>query len=418
LAFWVSILKVKQMHKNNILYISLTGMTEPLGRSQVLEYLIDLSKENKIYLISFEREDDLSSVDEIKELITDYNIEWHYKVYSNKYGVVSTVGQIVQSIRLGSKLIKEHSIDIVHARSMIPATMGLLLKKIHGVKLLFDIRGFAIDEKVDSRRLNKSSLLYKVLKKLDNHLYKASDHIVTLTHVAKEILHEKLDIPYEKTTVIPTCASKEVFKRLTSAEIEIFKSSLGYKKEDTIIIHTGTVSGWYDFDSELALVKAMMIEDEDVHFLVLNKSEQPFIQQMFDKDEMPEERVAISSSSFDEVHKYLNIADASLFLIKPSYSKQASAPTKFAENVACRLPSITNGNVGDMGFYLDRYDVGTVINVDTLDEELEVVAKELLDHMKNSVVKEDEYKTLFDEHFDKNMAVRKYQTIYEKLTNA
>ena len=391
-------------------------MTEPLGRSQVLEYLIDLSKENKIYLISFEREQDLGNVDEIKAFIKDFDIEWQYMVYSNKYGVASTVGQIVQSIRLGSKLIKEHSIDIVHARSMIPATMGLLLKKIHGVKLLFDIRGFAIDEKVDSRRLNKSSLLYKVLKKLDNHLYKASDHIVTLTHVAKEILHEKLDIPYEKTTVIPTCASKEVFKRLTSAEIEIFKSSLGYKKEDTIIIHTGTVSGWYDFESEVKLIKEMMKKEQDIHFLVLNKNEQPFIEKIVTEQALPTPKVKITSSTFDEAHKYLNIADASIFFIKPSYSKQASAPTKFAENVACKLPSVTNSEVGDMAYYMQQYNVGYVVDLKILDEELNMIAKAILEKLSNSDFRQSDFSTLFNEHFDKDMAVKKYNAIYADLT--
>ena len=69
----------------NVLYLSLTGMTEPLGRSQVLEYLINLSKENKIYLISFERDNDLENVNEIKALIKGHDIEWHYFTYSNKY---------------------------------------------------------------------------------------------------------------------------------------------------------------------------------------------------------------------------------------------------------------------------------------------------------------------------------------------
>jgi len=94
---------------------------------------------------------------------------------------------------------------------MIPATMGFILKKMYGIKLLFDIRGFAIDEKVDSGRLRKGSLLYKVLKKLDDLLYKTSDHIVTLTHSAKMILEEKLKIPHERITVIPTCANKNLF---------------------------------------------------------------------------------------------------------------------------------------------------------------------------------------------------------------
>ncbi|HQR74649.1 MAG TPA: glycosyltransferase [Sulfurovum sp.] len=399
----------------NVLYISLTGMTEPLGRSQVLEYLIDLSKAHNIYLISFERKHDLERVDEIKALVETHNIEWSYGVYSNKYGVVSAVWQILKTVRLGSKLIKKHAIDIVHARSMIPATIGLLLKRWHGVKLFFDIRGFAIDEKVDSGRLKKGSLLYKMLKKLDDHLYGAADHIVTLTHKAKEILNEQLTISKEKITVIPTCANKEVFKLMDEEQKVTFKRALGYAKSDKIVLHTGTVGTWYDFESEVKLVKEMMRQDETIHFLVLNKNEQDFIRQMFETYTLSPGRVRISSSSFDEVYKYLNIADVSLFFIKSSYSKQASAPTKFAENVACRLPSITNANVGDMGFYLEQYKVGMMIDLDLLDNNLESIVSELLKQIEVSDFKENDFERLFFEHFDKEMAVRKYSEIYRNL---
>ena len=399
---------------NNVLYISLTGMTEPLGRSQVLEYIIDLSKENRFYLISFEREQDLKNVNEIKELIKEHNIEWHYLIYSNKYGVFSTINQLWKVVHLGSKLINNNSIDIIHARSMIPATMGLLLKKLYGIKLLFDIRGFAIDEKVDSGRLEKKSLLYKTLKKLDNYLYKQSDHIVTLTHIAKEILHKQLQIPIEKITVIPTCANKKLFRLLDRDEKKSFKKTLGYSVDDKIILHTGTVSGWYDFEKEVKLIKEMIKQDKNVYFLVLNKHEQPFIKEIFNKYELPQEQVKISSSTFNEVHKYLNIANASLFFIKPSFSKQASAPTKFAENVACFLPSITNRGVGDMGYYLDKYNVGMLIDIEKLDKEIEVISKNILIQMENKI-KKDDYEKLFYEHFDKDMAVNKYQIIYNLL---
>ena len=70
------------MRKRGVLYLSLTGMTEPLGRSQVLEYLIELSKENRIFLISFERKEDLSNVNQIKSLVDAHNIEWVYLIYS------------------------------------------------------------------------------------------------------------------------------------------------------------------------------------------------------------------------------------------------------------------------------------------------------------------------------------------------
>lgn len=399
----------------NILYISLTGMTEPLGRSQVLEYLIDLNHQNNIYLISFERESDLGNIDEIKALIEKYNIQWHYLIYSNKYGVLSTLSQIFKSTYLGSKLIKAKSIEIIHARSMIPATIGMILKNIYNVKLLFDIRGFAIDEKVDGGRLKRGTFIFSLLKKLDNHLYRTSDHIITLTHKAKEILADTLNVEDEKITVIPTCANKEIFKPMDKIEKDRFKISLGYLTEDIVIIHTGTVSGWYDFEKEVNLVNKLMKLDKNIYFLILNKQEHQFIQEIVTKCKLPKERVKITSCAFDQIYKYLNIADISLFFIKPSYSKQASAPTKFAENVACYLPSITNSGVGDMAYYMQQYDVGYIVDLEKLDEDLDIVVSEINDYIKHHTLDKKAYDALFSEHFDKKMAVRKYQYVYDLL---
>jgi glycosyltransferase involved in cell wall biosynthesis len=389
-------------------------MTEPLGRSQVLEYLINLSKNNKFYLISFERENDLKNLDEIKKLVRKHNIEWHYLKYSNKFGIFSTIKQVVQVVKIASKLIKQHSISIIHARSMIPATIGIILKKIYKIKLVFDIRGFAIDEKLDSGRLNSNGFLFKQLKVLDNYLYKNAEHVVTLTYKAKDILKESLNIDNNKITVIPTCANQEVFTLLNSKEKETFKNTMGYKKEDKIIIHTGTVSGWYDFDSEIKLIKELIKQDSTVHFLVLNKNEHNFIDKVIKNYNIPKNKITITSTDFKEMYKYLNIANASLFFIKPSFSKQASAPTKFAENVACNLPSITNSDVGDMELYMNSYDVGYIIELNKLDNSISKIAKNIIQFIdENRDI--NEYNQLFDKYFDKNIAIKKYNEIYTLL---
>ena len=398
-----------------ILYISLTGMTEPLGRSQVLEYLSDLSVNNSLYLISFERKEDIAALDTIKDLTIKKGIQWHHFIYSNQYGLFSTLLQILKATTFASRWIKTHEIQIIHARSIIPAVMGLLLKKWQGTRLLFDIRGFAIDEKVDSGRLKKGSLLFYILKKLDNYLYRSADHVVTLTHVAKEILHNNLTIPFENMTVIPTCASKDIFKVMNETDKNTFKQSLGYKSHEKIILHTGTVTGWYDFDSEVALVKEMIRQDDDIYFLILNKNEQLFINDTLNKHAFPKEKVRISSCDFEDVYQYLGIANLSLFFIKPSYSKQASAPTKFAENTACQLPSVTNNNVGDIGYYLQHYKVGYSLNLASLSDNLTKVAASLLQKISKQQTTLTDFDRLFETSFDKKIAVKKYQQIYQRL---
>jgi len=398
-----------------ILYISLTGMTEPLGRSQVLEYLTDLSVKNTLYLISFERKKDLETLDTIKCLTKNKGIQWHYFIYSNQYGLLSTLRQILKATLFASRWIKENDIQIIHARSIIPATIGMLLKKWQGIRLLFDIRGFAIDEKIDSGRLKKGSLLFYTLKKLDNYLYRSADHVVILTHIAKKILHKELNIPLENMTVIPTCASRDVFKVMNETERKAFKHSLGYKPHEKIILHTGTVTGWYDFDSEIVLVKEMIQQDKNVHLLILNRNEQQFIKDTLNKHAFPKENVRVSSSSFEDMYQYLSIADLSLFFIKPSYSKQASAPTKFAENVACRLLSVTNSNVGDASYYLQHYEVGHIVNLAFLKHNLTEVAATILQRISKKPTTSSDFDRLFETSFDKKIAVKKYQQIYTRL---
>lgn len=394
-------------------------MTEPLGRSQVLEYLIDLSHNTNITLISFERSKDLSSIEEVNLIVNKHGIKWYHIPYSNKFGLISSLFQIARSVILGSKIIKSETIHIIHARSMIPAVIGIILKKLYKVKLLFDIRGFAIDEKVDSGRLKKSTLLYKTLKYIDNHLYKHSDHVVTLTFVAKNLLQEKLNIAETKITVIPTCVNKNIFKPLNIEEISVLKKSLNYHPhKDKIIIHTGTVSGWYDFEKEAILVREMMNHDANLHFIILNKNEHGYINEYIVNFRFPKNRVKVLSAQFIDVYKYLNIADASLFFIKSSYSKQASAPTKFAENVACYLPSITNENVGDMGYYINQYEVGFAIVLEKFNKNITSIALDVLKTIDANKIDVNVYDSLINEHFDKNIAVKKYSAIYNSLISA
>ncbi len=52
----------------NILYLSYTGLTEPLGVSQVLAYLKGLARDHRITLVSFEKRAELANAALIADL--------------------------------------------------------------------------------------------------------------------------------------------------------------------------------------------------------------------------------------------------------------------------------------------------------------------------------------------------------------
>lgn len=402
------------MKKTNVLYISIIGMSEPLGKSQVLEYLQDLSMEYNMSLYTFEKSLDSDTLLEIQKTMDQYGIDWSYQFYSNKYGVFTTVQQIISSVLTLKKLVKNKKIKIIHARSMIPVLIALVLKTMHKVKVLFDIRGFQIDEKAEIGRIKHTSFLYKTLKFLESYAYRKSDSVVTLTHASKKMIDEITEP--EKVTVIPTCANRNVFKVISEKEKEEFKKSLGYLITDKIIIHAGTVSNWYDFDSELLLMQNLMQKDKRIHFLILNKGEHEFIAQKLNEYDLDASRVKVTEVNFYEMYKYLNIAAASLFIIKPTFSKTASAPTKFAENLACALFSITNNGIGDMDtFFVEHPDVGYSFDVEEIKTSIDIISDNIFMHLNNEKQDFGSYGELYDKYLSKEIAIEKYSAIYDVL---
>lgn len=397
----------------NILYISILGMSEPLGKSQVLEYLIDLKKEHNISLYSFEKDLSQETIDELSKKIQESGIDWYYQKYSNRYGIFSTIKQILSAYQELKSIVKSKNIQIVHARSLIPVVIALILKRKYNLKVIYDIRGFQIDEKAEVGRLKKDSILYKLLKGIEHYAYKQSDSIVTLTYAS---------IPYisqfankDKITVIPTCANKELFKRMPSSERKVFKEALGYEDSDKILLHAGAVSNWYDFDNELKIVSELMKNDKNLHYLILNKSEHDFIAKKIEEFQIDKNRLKVLEVDFYDMYKYLNIADASIFIIKPTFSKTASAPTKFAENLACGLYSITNNGIGDMNkFFKENKTIGYSFDIKEVDTKLSDICADIV--MGMSITKNmEEYDNVYNKYLSKQMAIEKYTQVYSHL---
>lgn len=393
-------------------------MTEPLGESQVLEYLLDLVKSNSIYLLSFEKPTDKSKFQKTEALLNKAGIQWEYLKYSNQYGIFSSLLQILKALSKISKIAKKEKIQIVHTRSLIPAVMGLLTKKLFKTKLIFDIRGFAIDEKILEGRLQANSWLTRRLKNLEAYLYKKADHIVTLTHASKPIIKKNYHINDKSITVIPTCANVEIFKPIDDLEKNSIKAKLGFSKDDPIVLHNGSLNSWVDFEAEIKLFEQLSYINPRVNFLFLNKGQHDLIKSHLKNSHLPANRCTIISAELKEIPLYLNIADICVFFIKPSFAKQASAPTKFAEMVACHLPAISNSQYGDMEYYLNSYAVGLLFNLADVHNHPDIVADKVINFITNNKKTSPPrecFEHLVTNHFSKKVAVERYQSIYDSL---
>ncbi len=392
-----------------MLYISYDGMLEPLGQSQVLAYLSRLSNQYCIHLISFEKSADWAALAErerIAKEIANAGIVWHPLSYHKRPSVLATTWDIICGVVVGLWLVIRHRLHIVHARSYVPSVIALTLKSLVGVKYIFDMRGFWVDERVDGGLWKRGGRKFRVAKGFERRFLMAADHIVSLTHAAVHEIERMycLRSRMPPVTVIPTCADLARFAPLPRKSEDSSSFILGY---------LGSAGTWYLFD-EVAVGFARLLRFRpDARFLVVNRGEHAYIQARLSAAGVSDNRVEFATVTHEEVPHQLARMDAAIFFIKPVFSKQGSAPTKLAEFLGCGIPCLSNAGVGDMSEILEGEQVGVALK--TFDEvEMREGLQRLLLMVEDPNTR-DRCVSAAQKHFSLSEGVSRYRSIYERL---
>lgn len=336
-----------------VLYISYDGMLEPLGQSQVLAYQERLADPGKFHLLSFEKPDsDTQSQREVTRRMKASGIIWHPRRYHKSPSALATSYDILLGSATGLWLVLRHRIRIVHARSYVPAVMALILKKLTGVRFVFDMRGFWADERVDGGLWPRDGRMYRVAKWFEQRFLLGADHVVSLTHAAvTEMKHfDYLQGHMPAFTVIPTCADLGRFKPLP-----------GIRKGGFVLGYVGSAGTWYEFDATVLCFAQLLQINPHARFLIINRNEHDYILERLKLGGVPLTSVELRSSRHDEVFSQMARMNAAVFFIKQVFSKQASAPTKLGEFLACGIPCLSNSGVGDMAKILEGDGVGVAV---------------------------------------------------------
>ena len=202
----------------NILYLSYDGLTDPLGRSQILPYLVGLSQHGFHFaVISFEKKNAMAQEGAIvSELCKAAGIEWYPCRYHKSPQVLSTISDLWVMHRKAKKLMKNTGFRIIHARSYPAALVASRLSLSTGIPWLFDMRGFWADERKESGLWPQQNPLYAVIyrffKRKEQWFFQQAAHTVSLTELAREeICSTQGLVRNDRVSVIPCCADFQLF---------------------------------------------------------------------------------------------------------------------------------------------------------------------------------------------------------------
>lgn len=395
---------------NRILYLSYDGMTDPLGQSQVLPYLIGLSNKGyQITLMSFEKRDRfLKNKNDIKKLINKSDITWIPLPYHKNPPIISTIWDIISLKKEIKKIQRKKAFNIVHCRGYITAIVGSWMKKKWKTRFLFDMRGFFADERVEGGIWNLKNPIYKLVyqyfKKKEKYFFTYADHVVSLTHKGEKIIRTLDYIPQKfECTVIPCCVDMELFK---------FDDSKTSKETNNLnLCYLGSIGTWYMLDEMLDFYKLILLHYPTALFTFYTHEKKELIESTCLKKEIPLSSIIIYAAKREELPQLLKKHQLSIFFIKPVFSKQASSPTKQGELMAMGIPVICNSGVGDTDEIIKLHKSGYLI--DCFDKKS---YQKAIDHLNEIINLPKENMTEgAEKYFSLKKGIEKYDLIYQKL---
>lgn len=456
--------KVSEQLSGRVLYIMYDGLTDPLGQSQVLPYLIGLKKKNpelEIDILSCDKKFKLKRRKKlIAEICAENNIHWKYVYFRNKIPGISPLMNLtallytafwmfliprIRRLKNPKNLnTNKRSYSILHCRSQPAAEIGFTLRKLFSFKFIYDMRGFWADEKFESKNEYSKHPIYNWLKKREKKLIMTADEIIILTQAAKKIIinsNNKLS-QKKNITVIPCCAD---FNHFNFNNIEEPSQKLLIRKilppealneKYTTLLYIGSLGTCYGLFEMLIFHKMMndvwikkglgkvffliLTQDSFNHHLDLIQKSHPGI-------DFPADLFLSFEVERKDVPLYMSLADVAIYFIEPTFAKKASSPTKLAEILGMGIPVITNTGIGDVDDFFSKNNVGFPVNdfspdsfitgIKYLEEELFKINNSEKTNKEGSISTEISPESIREaglRYFSLENGVDEYETVYRR----
>jgi glycosyltransferase involved in cell wall biosynthesis len=335
------------------LYVSQNGLVENLGQSQVLPYLRGLaSRGAEIDIVSFELPAaDLSAITALREQLRASTIGWYPLQRTMGGSLPRKMGEAAHGVLAALARVLQRRPHVVHGRSYFPTAICDVVAAVSPrSKLLFDCRGMIGDEYVDCGYWKRESLEYRLVKTYERRLFRRSDGLVVLTRALRDWLTSESVVGSRPIVeVVPCCVDMTRFVPDASAR-ERLRGELGLGDRLTLV-YAGSLGTWY-LEPEMAgfaraLRAVAKAAGREVAFVCFSPSDARSLRGLVEAAGFAPEEIVVQKVAPREMPAHLAVGDVGLSFIQSCFSKKGSSPTKVAEYLACGLPVVVNGDIGD-----------------------------------------------------------------------
>ncbi|MCU1276881.1 MAG: hypothetical protein JWM53_427 [bacterium] len=401
------------------LYVSHTGMTEPLGRSQVVPYLVGLARGGwSIDVVAFEpaaaAESEIASM---SSALARDGISYGWSRRGHSHALATKVSESLRAFAalLGRALRRQPK--IVHARSYLPAAVARAVTMLTpGARFIFDCRGLLGDEYADFGHWRRDSFRYRMIKAAEKTLFARADGIVTLTDRLRRWLCEETGLvdPNTPLEVIPCCVDLSRFRVDADARASA-REQLG-AGDRFVLAYAGNLGAWY-CEEQMAQLFAAIRRRRDARFAVFTRAASERLRGHLTRLGVAADDVIVRNVPPTEMGSLLAGADAAVSFAEPRFSKIASSPVKVPEYLAVGLPTVLNRGVGDQDPLIDAHPELLIDAGGMRPDDLETAAERLVSLRTDDALRARAH-ALAAERFSLELGVSRYLRLYRRLAEA
>jgi len=331
-----------------------------------------------------------------------------FKINRKPVAIIGSLFSILKGIGFVKNYIREHNIDIVMPRSTMPAIMVNRIKNIN-IKIIFDADGLPLEERIDFAGLSRNSKQYLWFKAEETKMLKNADGVITRSHRSVDFHLKTIGVSYKNKFNVVFNGRNSTFFKPNREEKTHTRTELGISDNDKVFVYCGSLGPQYGWNEMTMIFENYLNNHSNAFFLILTGS--PSFAENNLSDSIKKNTI-IKSVAFDEVPKYLNVADVAFAFREPRLSMQGVAPIKLGEYLLMNLPTIASAGIGDTEAILKTAPNCLLFYHDN--PEMISITNHFLENL--SSVKEDEIRKFGLVYFSIEKSAESYIQALKKLT--
>jgi len=397
--------------ESSILFLNDGSLINPIIKSQGLPLLKELADTGfACTFCSFEPLKMSEQHNEkLKSIRKEFNTFINFKeVITGKYCFLpNSIMYFYKGFRIVTKLVKTYNIRIIHARSLYPVIIGIIVKLFYPrLRVIYDNRGVFIEEEIFKSHWRRGGIKERIFKLIENKVLKKADHIVVVSKAFKKYLLEKYSSNKanlnNKISVISN-------KTLLNHNLDSQKLNLRMHNEKVTCIYAGSGVLWQNIPEIISFAEKCNLLVEDFNLKIVTYHPPTFKIEINKSKDLKEITKIIEVDS-DNVLEHLLTANFGLLLRENNLINKVSSPLKFAEYLAAGLPVMVSEGVGDTEQIIQQYKVGVIIR----DKNYKKAINNMMELLKDPEI-HDRCRNTAKKEFNIRDAIDTFRSVYFKL---